>query len=107
MQCGDHCGDECENTKVYVAGLSANTREDDLKDLFGQLGMIKENKKRKADYKWMIRLYKPGQEDGDALIQYDDPNAAHSAPKFFNGNELKGKKLKVTMAEVKEYVDYR
>ena len=39
-------------------------------------------------------------------MQYDDPNAAHSAPKFFNGQALKGSQIKVQMAEVKEYVDY-
>jgi hypothetical protein len=36
---------------------------------------------------------------GDACITFEDPNAAASAPGFFNDSEFKGQKLKVLSDE--------
>jgi RNA-binding protein FUS len=53
-----------------------------------------------ASFQWpfKIKLYKPGVEGGDAVLTYEDATAAASAPSFFNGAELKGRKIGVTMA---------
>ena len=37
----------------------------------------------------------------DCLLHYEDPHAAHAAPSIFDGQELKGSKLHVEMAEKK------
>ena len=47
-----------------------------------------------------------GRPKGDGVVKYEDPMAAQAAPGFFDGHELKGKKMKVEMAEVKPASEY-
>lgn len=44
-----------------------------------------------------VKLYS----DNDGLIEYEDSSAAHAAPNFFDGHEIRGSKIKVELAEKK------
>jgi RNA-binding protein FUS len=89
------------NTRVYITGLSAATTENDIAEMFGQIGTLKREKQKRGypdQWPYKIKMYKPGQDGGDAVVAYEDPGAAGSAPSFFNGADLKGAKITVQMA---------
>ena len=54
-----------------------------------------------------MKIYKDesGRPKDEALITYDDPMAAQSAPGFYDGYELKGKKLQVSIATASKKKD--
>jgi len=89
------------NDRIYVSGLAASVTEDDLAELFGQIGQLKRERQKRGypdQWPYKIKLYKPGQEGGDGVLSYEDPSAAQAAPGWFNGTELKGATIKVQMA---------
>ena len=108
-QVGDQSfADEPEDTnaRIYISNLAPNTTEDDLAATFGGLGQIaKRREKRMSRHLWPqdIKLYTnpDGSLKGDAVLTYEDPNAAKMAPQFFNGAMIKGNPVKVEMAAKK------
>ena len=68
--------------------------------------MAKKRQKRgfKDQWPFKISIYRDerGVPKGDAALTYETSDAALAAPNFFNGNELKGKKIKVEMAHKSE-----
>lgn len=102
-QCDENCDDTCDNTRIYIAGLPLDVKEDELKDLFGGIGQVarlKQKRGYKDQWPWNIKIYtdEQGKNKGDAVLSYEDPSAAHSAGGFFNDYDMRGHKIKVTMA---------
>lgn len=66
--------------------------------------MIAMEKKRTGDVP-KIRLYRDdrGELKGDAVLTFEDPNAALKAPDFFNDALLCGNKIKVELASSKSF----
>ena len=69
--------------------------------MFGQLGTLaRERPKERGVFKdqmpYRVKFFK----DNDAQVQYEDACTAMSAIDFFNGEELKGNKIKVQMARL-------
>ena len=103
-QCDDKCLENgCDNSRIYVTGLSPKVTVDDLHGLFSGIGIIariKQKRGYKDQWPYNIKIYtKPdGMPKGDAAVTYEDPAAAHSASSFFTGHDFKGNKITVEMA---------
>mmetsp|Transcript_11295 Transcript_11295/g.23358 ORF Transcript_11295/g.23358 Transcript_11295/m.23358 type:complete len:274 (+) Transcript_11295:72-893(+) len=104
--CADD-NEEAPTAKIYVTNLSEDTTQAHLIKLFGGIGTIartpvrdsKGKSKGFADtWPYAVKLYKPGANRGDALVEFEDRNAAKAATKTFNGHKLNGSVIGVTYA---------
>jgi RNA-binding protein FUS len=89
--------------KIYISGLPPNTTEDMLAEHFSMSGAIarkRVQKKFKDQWPYNIKLYYDdnGAFKGDALLAYEDPNAAKTAPEFFDGSDFHGVTISVQPA---------
>ncbi|GLU02580.1 hypothetical protein SLE2022_198260 [Rubroshorea leprosula] len=103
-QCDDNCGDSCDNTRIYISNLPPDVTADELRELFGgigQVGRIKQKRGYKDQWPWNIKIYtdENGNQKGDAVLSYEDPQAAHSAGGFYNNHVMRGFTISVTMAQ--------
>lgn len=94
---------EPPTAKIYITHLPANTKEQDLIDLFGAVGKIAKEKPKvgrgfEDQWPYAVKLYKPGRSDGDACIEYMDPQAAKFAIKTYNRFKFKGTRIGVAYA---------
>ena len=104
LKCGPACmnGDKCTNSRVYVSGLPRGCTADDVSDMFGGIGVIaRERPTGRGVFPDMMPYRVKFYGNDDCLVQYEDSHAAHAAPSFFDGQDLKGATLKVEMAEKK------
>ena len=96
------------SNRIFVKGFDpTKVNEDDLKELFGGIGIIARVRQRHGfpdQWPHAVKIYKDesGVPKDEAVIKYDDPMAAQSAPGFYDGFELKGSKLSVSIATTKE-----
>lgn len=74
----------CEDT-IFVSGLPEDTTEAQLAEYFGQIGIIKFDKKNDCPKIWIYKDKTTGKGKGEATITYDDPPTASSAISWFNG----------------------
>ncbi|KAL9234751.1 hypothetical protein vseg_009582 [Gypsophila vaccaria] len=103
-QCDEKCGDSCDNARIYISNMPPDVTIEELQALFGNIGTvarIKQKRGYKDQWPWSIKLYtdESGKSKGDGVLTYEDPSAAHAAGGFFNGHDLRGYKINVTMAE--------
>merc|ERR1719336_2514956 len=100
----EHCGDEkvqAEN-QIFVQGLPSEANEQDIEQFFGSIGVIKLDKKTRTKKIWIYKDRSTGISKGECTITYEDPQAAQSAPKWFNDKEYTpGVPLQVSMAMIK------
>jgi RNA recognition motif-containing protein len=104
LKCDETCkgGDNCTNSRIYISGLPKGCTADDITDMFGGLGTIaRERPQGRGVFPDMMPYRVKFYGNDDCLLHYEDPHAAHAAPSFFDGQELKGSKLHVEMAEKK------
>lgn len=88
---------EAENdpawARIYISNLPDDVTSDELQELFGALGVVaREKQKRgyKDQWPFKIKVYTDagGRPKGDAVLTYEDSNAARTAPSFFDGGAL-------------------
>ena len=89
--------------KVYISGLPAHTTEEMIAEHFSMSGAIarkRQKNKFKDQWPYNIKLYYDDNQvfKGDALLAYEDPNAAKTAPGFFDGSDFHGVKISVQQA---------
>ncbi|KAG6602982.1 tbp-associated factor 15b [Phytophthora cinnamomi] len=89
--------------RIYISNLPADVTSDELQEMFGAIGVVaREKQKRgyKDQWPFKIKIYTDaaGQPKGDAVLTYEDSNAARTAPEFFNGADIRGKTIKVELA---------
>ena len=104
LKCDETCkgGDNCTNSRIYISGLPKGCTADDITDMFGGLGTIaRERPQGRGVFPDMMPYRVKFYGNDDCLLHYEDPHAAHAAQSFFDGQELKGSKLHVEMAEKK------
>jgi RNA recognition motif-containing protein len=82
------------NARLYVGNLSRSTTQDELNVLFTQAGGVTATE--------VIKDRKSGESKGFAFITMGAQEQADKAISMFNGYELGGKELKVSMAKAKE-----
>eukprot|EP00746_Dinoflagellata_sp_MGD_P163595 gnl/MRDRNA2_/MRDRNA2_91732_c1_seq1.p1 gnl/MRDRNA2_/MRDRNA2_91732_c1~~gnl/MRDRNA2_/MRDRNA2_91732_c1_seq1.p1 ORF type:complete len:211 (+),score=54.47 gnl/MRDRNA2_/MRDRNA2_91732_c1_seq1:85-717(+) len=92
--------------KIYITNLSKQVTKQNLLDYFSKVGTIA--KERQVDRKgapvgykdqWphAVKLYKPGEQGGDALLEFEDSEAAWESLRQ-NGKEFLGSKIGVEVA---------
>ncbi|CAI5702463.1 unnamed protein product [Peronospora effusa] len=89
--------------RIYISNLPSDATSDELQEMFGAIGVVaREKQKRgyKDQWPFKIKIYTDtdGQPKGDAVLTFEDANAARTAPEFFNGAEIRGKTIKVELA---------
>lgn len=82
-----------EGWVVFVTGVHEEAEEDDIRDVFSEIGAVK-SIKLNADRK-------TGMNKGYALVQYAEFTDAQDAINELHGSDLLGKKLGVDWAFVK------
>ena len=92
LKCDETCkgGDNCTNSRIYISGLPKGCTADDITDMFGGLGTIaRERPQGRGVFPDMMPYRVKFYGNDDCLLHYEDPHAAHAAPSFFDGQELK------------------
>ncbi|KAG1709099.1 hypothetical protein DVH05_022731 [Phytophthora capsici] len=89
--------------RIYISNLPTDVTSDELQEMFGAIGIVaREKQKRgyKDQWPFKIKIYADtdGKPKGDAVLTYEDSNAARTAPEFFNGADMRGKTIKVELA---------
>ena len=75
----------------YIGNLTFGVTENDLKEIFSPFGEI-------ASVKIVIDKFS-GQSKGFAFLEMPDNSSADKAIKALNGNNLKGRNIKITQVE--------
>lgn len=70
---------------IFISGLPDDATEDQLAEHFGQIGLIKYDKKNDCKKIWIYKDKATGKSKGEATLTYDDPPTATSAIAWFNG----------------------
>lgn len=73
------------NDTIFVSGLPEDTTDEQLAEHFGQIGIIKYDKKNDCKKIWIYKDKTTGKGKGEATITYDDPPTATSAINWFDG----------------------
>lgn len=81
-------------TKLYVGGLSYNTTEDQLRELFAQYGAVSSVA--------IIKDRDTGQSKGFGFVEMADNGQARAAMADLNGKEFGGRTLTVNEARPQE-----
>ena len=82
------------NNKLYIGNLSFDTAEIQLQDLFSQVGTVSEAV--------LVQDRMTGQSRGFGFVTMSTPTEAQEAIRRFNGTELNGRALSVTIARPRE-----
>ena len=97
------------SNRIFVKGFDpSTTTESDLNELFSGIGIIARVRQKFGfpdQWPHAVKIYKDnatGANKDEAVIKYDDPMAAQSAPGFYDGHVLNGKTLSVTIATSRE-----
>ena len=80
--------------KLYVGNLSYDTTENNLRELFGQAGAIRQIS--------LITDKYSGQPKGFGFVEMETQAEAENAIRMFNEQELDGRRIVVNMARPKE-----
>lgn len=81
------------STKLFVGNLSSDTSGDDLRLLFGEVGLVESCQ--------LIIDHETGRSKGFAFIEMDSIESCDAAKEKFNGKELHGQAIKVNDAKPK------
>ncbi|GMF30432.1 unnamed protein product [Phytophthora lilii] len=89
--------------RIYISNLPTDVTSDELQEMFGAIGVVaREKQKRgyKDQWPFKIKIYTDasGQPKGDAVLTYEDSNAARTAPEFFNGTSAVAGLVEVELA---------
>ena len=81
-------------TKLYVGNLSFNTTNQDLNDLFGQIGTVESAN--------VVEDRDTGRSRGFGFVEMSSQEEADNAIAQLNGKEVDGRELKVNEAKPQE-----
>ena len=64
------------NTRVYIENIAPSVTEDDLQELFGQLGKVQRKKQKRGypdQWPWKVSFYtdERGRRKGDGTLSYE------------------------------------
>ncbi|CAM6086054.1 unnamed protein product [Calypogeia fissa] len=89
------------NNTIYVCNLPPGSDDELLAEHFGQLGLLKKDKRTGRPKIWIYRDKVSNEPKGDATVSYEDPHAASAAVDWFNNTEFHGSRINVSIAESK------
>ncbi|XP_077995332.1 uncharacterized protein LOC144448872 isoform X11 [Glandiceps talaboti] len=97
---------EQQEDTIFVSGLDPSVGELQLAEHFGQIGIIKIDKRTQKPKIWIYKNKLTGQPKGECTITYDDTSAAKAAIDWFNGKPFgnSGPEIKVELAQRKAWV---
>lgn len=90
---------ETQVDTVFVSGMDTDATEEDIVHHFGAIGIIKKDKKTQKPKVWIYRDKESGASKGECTITYDDPHTASSAIEWFDGKDMRGNVIKVSLAQ--------
>jgi len=91
-------------TQVHITNImDEDITAKQIEDLFKQIGVIKEDKKKKTKKIWIRKNKLTGAFEHEASVTYVDPEAAAAAVKCFNGSTQLGKSGKPITVVLYEY----
>ena len=79
-----------EGNNIYVANLSSETKESDLKEIFGRYGGIKDVR--------IVRDPFTKESRGFGFVTFENSESANEAVKELNDSDLKGRKIRTERA---------
>ena len=85
------------SVKLFIGNLSVDTTSDELRTLFGEVGLVESCQ--------LILERDTGRSKGFGFIEMDSAETANAAKARFNGQDLRGRALKVDDAKPK--TEYR
>ena len=80
--------------KIYVGNLSFNTTNQDLNDLFGEIGTVESAN--------IIEDRETGRSRGFAFVEMSSTEEGNAAIQKFNGQDVGGRTLNVNEAKARE-----
>lgn len=82
------------NSRLFVGNLSFQTQDRDLQALFSAAGVV-------TNLNLMLDKF-TGKSRGFAFVEFSTPEEANQAVEMFNGKELSGRALSVSIARPRE-----
>jgi len=95
---GDDSRMETQYDTIFIQNLPRNVTPSELKDVFSQIGIIKNDKKTGAPKIWIYKDKTTGEGKGEATITYEDDAAAQAAISWYNGKEVLSNIVQVSLA---------
>jgi len=88
-----------ESDTIFVSGLGQDITELKIAEYFGQIGVIKKDKRSGKAKIYMYMDKESGEPKGECTVTYDDPPSARAAINWFDKKEFNGGILSVSFAQ--------
>lgn len=84
---------------IFVSGMDTRCDEEEIGRHFGQIGLIKKDKRTQKPKIWIYKDKASGSSKGEATVTFEDPHTAQSAIQWFNGQDFNGSAISVSLAQ--------
>ncbi|CAF4374302.1 unnamed protein product [Rotaria socialis] len=95
---GDDNRMETQRDTIFIQNLPKNVTVSQLKDVFSQIGIIKNDKKTNGPKIWIYKDKATGDGKGEATITYEDEEAAQAAINWYHGKEVLSSIVQISLA---------
>ncbi|CAF1505192.1 unnamed protein product [Rotaria magnacalcarata] len=95
---GDDNRMETQRDTIFIQNLPKNVTVSQLKDVFSQIGIIKNDKKTNGPKIWIYKDKATGDGKGEATITYEDEEAAQAAINWYHGKEVLSNIVQISLA---------
>lgn len=97
----DSGGDDLvtQEDTIFVSGMTPTIDEDEIATYFGQIGLIKKDKRTQRPKIWIYKDKASGMSKGEATVTFDDSSTASAAIQWFNGKSFQGSVISVQLAQ--------
>jgi len=85
---------------IFVMGLPPSATPTEIAEFFGQIGIVKTDKRTKEPKVWIYKT-RDGTSKGECTVTYEDTEAGSAAVTWFNGKKYGENEIKVSIAERK------
>lgn len=97
---GSNSGDMVtQEDTIFVSGMDTQCDEEEISRHFGQIGLIKKDKRTQKPKIWIYKDKASGSSKGEATVTFEDPHTAQSAIQWFNGQDFNGSSISVSLAQ--------
>ncbi|CAF5065376.1 unnamed protein product, partial [Rotaria magnacalcarata] len=89
---------ETQRDTIFIQNLPRNVTTEELKEVFSQIGVIKNDRKTGLPKIWLYKDKATGEGKGEATITYEDEEAAQAAINWYNDKEVLANMVKISLA---------